>query len=169
MRHLAVVLTIALVFASPAGAGASQDTKMLTGTSILDQRAALDGTSVTFEGEAIGEALHADNGGVWLSVLSDGTALGVYLPADQAEVIETYGDYNHTGDTVRVSGEYHRACKQHGGDMDIHATSIEVVARGSVQEHPIDSRKAIIAAAGFVVAGASAAYARRKRRIIEGD
>ena len=39
------------------------------------------------------------------------------------------GDYKHEGDIVGVAGAFNAACAQHGGDMDIHATSLSVVTR----------------------------------------
>jgi len=34
------------------------------------------------------------------------------------------------GDTVEVTGVLHRACPQHGGDLDLHATRLEVLTTG---------------------------------------
>lgn len=152
---------------APGVAHAAGD-ETLSAIAILNDRVALDGKTVALEGEVIGEALHADEGGVWLSVLSAETAMGVFIPAGMAEPITTFGDYKHTGDTVRVVGEFNRACNQHGGDMDIHAESLIVVAPGERREHPVELWKFGLAFLGFATAGASYAYTRWKRRVIEG-
>ncbi len=159
-RLLSTVLVGALVFGHPLGALAATQ----SATSILTDRAALDGTVVSLEGEAIGEMLRADPGAVWVNVLSDGTALGVYVPTTDAGAVTVFGDYTHTGDIVRVTGVFNRACDQHGGDMDIHATQIEVVTPGSPREREVAIWKLGLAAAGFALAGASAYQSRRRRR-----
>ncbi|PKQ19213.1 MAG: hypothetical protein CVT66_11260 [Actinobacteria bacterium HGW-Actinobacteria-6] len=164
MRRIAATLALIVVIALPASAAAAP----LSATQILDQRAKLDGQQVALIGEAIGDVLHADEGDVWLNVLSDGTALGVYLPAEMADAVHVLGDYRHAGDIVLVTGEYRRACDQHGGDMDIHATALEVVAPGSVTERPIEFWKFGLAGFGLVLTGASVLYARYKRRVTDG-
>ena len=164
MRRLAAILTLILVLAMPAAAIAAP----LTAAEILDQRARLDGQQVTLMGEVIGDVLHADEGDVWLSVLSDGIALGVYIPAEMASAVNVLGDYQHKGDTVLVMGEFRRACIQHGGDMDIHATAIEVISPGFVIEHPIQFWKFGLAVFGLVLAGGSTLYARHNRRVTDG-
>ncbi len=165
MAAIACILVVAL----PAGASAAVEPAEVTAASVLEERATLDGKAVTFEGEAIGELLHADGGGVWLCVLGDGTALSVYLPAEMAARVSVFGDYGHTGDTVRVTGEFHRACAQHGGDLDVHATSLAVVEPGSATAHVPQTWEAVLAAGGFGVAGGAALVARRRRRRREGD
>ncbi|PKQ36893.1 MAG: hypothetical protein CVT59_10420 [Actinobacteria bacterium HGW-Actinobacteria-1] len=169
MRIRIALITVALVLAWPGSAFASSaDARPLTATSILAGRAALDGTMVAFEGEAIGEMLHTSDDSVWLSVLSDGTALGVYLPEQLAEQIAMFGDYDTTGDTVRVAGEFRRACDEHGGDMDVHAVSLEVIAPGADREHPVEFWKLGLAAVAFGVAAAGTFYSRRRRLVVEG-
>lgn len=157
---LTIALAGALVFSHPLSVGAATR----SATSILSDRAELDGTVVSLQGEAIGEALRADPGSVWVNVLSDGTALGVYLPTADAGVVTVFGDYVHTGDIVRATGVFNRACDQHGGDMDIHATHIEVVTPGFPREHSVELWKLGLAAAGLALAGASAYHSRRRRR-----
>lgn len=164
MRRLVSALALIVVLAVPAVAVAAP----MTGTQILDQRAELDGLQVTLMGEVIGDVLHADEGGVWLSVLSDGTAIGVYLPVEMAERVSVLGDYRHAGDIVVVTGELRRACDQHGGDLDIHGTAIEIIEPGSVTEHPIEYWKFGLAGFGLALVGASALFAAYRRRMIDG-
>jgi hypothetical protein len=51
------------------------------------------------------------------------------------------GDYRHKGDMVEVMGVFNRACREHGGDLDIHAESIRVIALGYETERPISMSK----------------------------
>ncbi|TDB36898.1 MAG: hypothetical protein D9V44_10335 [Actinobacteria bacterium] len=164
------LIAAALILAVPAHAfAASTDLRSLSATSILADRAELDGMKVTLHGEAIGELLLTSDDGAWLSVLSDGTALGVHLPRDIAEPVTRFGDYETTGDEVRVTGEFRQACDEHGGDMDIHATSLEVVATGTSRQHPVMMWKAGLAVVAFGVAGAGTRYSRRRRLAVEGE
>jgi len=115
-----------------------------------------DGTSVTFEGEAIGEAMvrgdmawiHVNDDAYYLRNVEEGAALGgynsgmaIWLPASEAEKIAHFGAYKYEGDVVRVEGVFNAACAEHGGDMDIHATSLEIVAAGRPAVDPISSVK----------------------------
>ena len=164
MRRLAAALVLIVVLAVPVVAVAAP----MTATQILDKRAELDGRQVTLMGEVIGDVLHADDGDVWLSVLSDGTAIGVYLPTELAERVSVLGDYRHTGDIVVVTGELRRACDQHGGDLDIHGTAIEIIEPGSVTERPIEYWKFGLAGFGLALIGVSTFFAAYRRRMIDG-
>lgn len=109
-----------------------------------------DGQIIPFKGEAIGEAMlrgtyawiHVNDDAYYLKNVEEGAGLGgynsgmaIYLPSDLAEKIGTFGDYKHEGDIVEVLGTFNAACSQHGGDMDIHATRLAVIAPG---RHAID-------------------------------
>lgn len=103
----------------------------------------LDGVVVTIEAEAIGEAMERGEF-AWVNI-NDGTnAIGVYVPLDEAKKINYFGNYHHTGDTIRISAIFYNACVEHGGEMDLHASSITIVKAGSVTQHPIDSLKVIV-------------------------
>jgi hypothetical protein len=52
-----------------------------------------------------------------------------------------------------VDGVFNAACAQHGGDMDIHATSIEQVAPGRDAEDPIRPQKAVFALLLVLISG----------------
>lgn len=104
-----------------------------------------DGSDVTFEGEVIGEAmvrgenawLHINDDAYYVKNVEEGAQLGgyntgmaVFIPAGETKAITYFGDYKHEGDIVRVEGVFNAACAEHGGDMDIHATALEVVETG---------------------------------------
>lgn len=129
----------------PAYAAADQ----MTISDLIEDASALDGTEVTIEGEVIGEALERGDY-AWINV-SDGTnAIGVWVLRSQIAQIEYYGDYKHKGDTVRVSGVFRKACTEHGGDIDIHCTQIDIIGKGhTVRETISDSS---IIAAGILLA-----------------
>ena len=100
---------------------------------------ALDGGVVRVQGEAVGDKLAADDGGVWVNILgSSGTSVGVHMNAEQAESVTRLGDYNNSGTVVLVTGVYSVACHEHQGELDLHAQSVEVVDAGGAIEHTVD-------------------------------
>ena len=104
---------------------------------LIDRAAAYDGQTISFEGEAVGDLLPRGDS-VWVNV-SDGSnsALGVFVPAAEAQKIHTLGRYGVTGDRLRITGVFHRACAAHGGDMDLHAVTLEVLPPGRAALPPL--------------------------------
>ena len=119
-------------------------------TALIENASAWDGRIISFAGEAVGEAMvRGDH--AWLQVnddayqvrnLEDGRPLAgynsgqaIWVPLELARRVRLFGDYRNEGDAVRVSGEFHAACREHGGDMDIHATGLEIVREGHAVTH----------------------------------
>lgn len=114
---------------------------------LVEHPKAYDGLTVTFTGEAIGEVMargtyawiHLNDDAYEFKNVEEGAKLGgyntgmpVFVPTELADQIDTYGDYKHEGSIVQVVGVYNAACKDHGGDMDIHATTLTVLRPGHV-------------------------------------
>lgn len=159
----AVVVAALLWVVCSAPAYAAQPVVVRVGD-IVQRAVELDGSEVTFEGEAIGEALRADGDSVWVNVLDEGTAIGVWMPDDMAEQIERFGAYRQTGDTVRVTGVVNLACDRHGGDLDVHATALEVTGSGEPRSERLRPLEALVGAVGFACAGAAVLVARTRER-----
>ena len=108
--------------------------------SLIENAKKLDGQKVTVQGEAIGERM--DRGDYsWVNI-NDGTnAIGIWLSKNDAEKITYYGDYKHKGDTVKITGIFHRACIEHGGEADLHNNYIEIVEKGHFVEKQISPEK----------------------------
>lgn len=101
---------------------------------LIEKAKEYDGKEVVLEGEVIGDIL--DRGEyVWVNI-SDGnnSAIGIYMSKDLSSVIKTAGNYKTSGDKIRIVGIFQRACKDHGGDMDIHASSVELVSQGKAND-----------------------------------
>ncbi len=96
---------------------------------LINNAYSLDGKQVTFEGEAIGDKMIRGNF-AWINVEDKYNAFGIWLPKDMAGQIKITGNYKATGDYIKIKGIFYRACRQHGGDMDIHASSIEIIKAG---------------------------------------
>lgn len=128
-----------------------------------------DGKSLAFTGEAIGEAMvrgdhawiHLNDDAYYLKNVEEGAELGgynsgmaIWLPATEAAKVGIFGDYKHQGDVVRVDGVFNAACAEHGGDMDIHATSLAMVAEGRHAADPVKPAKLLLAVGLALLAGA---------------
>ena len=101
---------------------------------LIENAKEYDGKEVVLEGEVIGDIL--DRGEyVWVNI-SDGnnSAIGIYMSKELSSVIQTTGNYKTSGDRIRVVGTFQRACKDHGGDLDIHASSVELVSQGKTND-----------------------------------
>ena len=107
---------------------------------LVNESLSLDHQTVIIEAEVIGEVLERGDM-AWINV-NDGTnAIGVYLTLEQTKILQTFGDYDHTGDIVLITGVFERSCIEHGGEMDIHASEIVVVKQGEKRIHLISSMK----------------------------
>jgi hypothetical protein len=127
-------------------AGAQQVSIPSPGSAVLVEEAQhWDGHVVRFTGEAIGEAqrrgdmawIHLNDDAYGLADAGTNQALAgfnsgiaVWVDSAMAFRIASFGDYRRHGDLIEATGTFNAACPQHGGDMDIHATSLLVVRPG---------------------------------------
>lgn len=157
---LAIVLAAGLL--SPAAAFAQGEPSPNNPSSgdLVERPRKWDGKTVTFRGEAITGAmvrgdmawLHLNDDAYYLKNVEEGATLGgynsgmpVWVAADLARQIQTFGDYKHEGEVVEVRGVFNAACPQHGGDMDIHATTLRRVIAGRDAADPVKSWKVVVA------------------------
>lgn len=133
-----VILTILTVLISTFTVYASEEKMKIS--KLIDMGKEYDNKVITIEGEAIGELLERGENS-FVNINDGSSAMGVYLKTSVGETIEYYGDYHHIGDNVRVKGVFHRACKEHGGDMDIHSEKFEIVSKGYGVTHEIATWK----------------------------
>lgn len=139
-------MLVALLGALCAGApGMAADVVAATSAELIERADAFDGRIVASVGEAIGEPMFRD-GHAWLH-LND-------APYPE-RVVEQGGS---------LSG-FNAACREHGGDTDIHAISVEVLASGRTIPHePHRGRIAAVPALGVLVVALTAAERRRSAR-----
>lgn len=154
---LALMTLMPAVALGAASINVGTDTKS---ADLVEQPKKFDGKTITFRGEVIGERM-ARGANAWLHInddayfernIEEGQPLGgynsghaIWIPTELTDGIEFYGDYRHEGDIVRVRGEFRAACPEHGGDMDIHATSLEILRPGHRVVDPIHPRKTVAA------------------------
>ena len=126
---LLITILLFLLLLTPAVALA--DETSVSSNDLIDHARDYDGTSIVYTGEVVGDILYRGDH-AWLAVSDGSNTIGVYVSAEQAETISSVGGYGKRGDTIRVEGVFHRACAEHGGDMDIHAESLRILAVGGV-------------------------------------
>ena len=121
---------------------------------VIDTRAAvlvsvnraLDGSEVRFTGEVVGDIVNAENGYKWINVMgSANNVIGVRVTDEQAQLVQHIGNYHNSGTVLRVTGEYHVACPEHQGELDVHASSIDLVDAGGPVEHLLNSGRVLVA------------------------
>ena len=106
----------------------------------------------------------------WVNVLDADAALGVYAPVAATNAIGVFGSSRAKGDLVLVRGVIHRACPDHGGDMDIHATSITVVQPGHATPHPVNNFKlALMPLSIALAAGLYIIWRKREAAVRKGS
>lgn len=117
---------------------------------------ALDGATVSFSGEVVGDVMNADEGRKWVNLLAtDGSCIGVLVDDEMAKRISNKGDYSTTGTTLQVRGIYSIDCKEHQGELDVHAIDVRVLDPGGDIEHYVSEDDVSFAmklcAAGFLL------------------
>jgi len=142
--------------------------------SLVENANEWNGRIIAFTGEAIGEAMvrgkmawiHLNDDAYMWKNIEEGAQLGgynsghaVWIPADLAIKIRSFGDFKHEGDVVKIVGIFNAACPEHGGDMDIHASTLDIVRVGHPVHHVVNSARAI--AAGVLLALALSLYRLR--------
>lgn len=160
----------------PGAARAFESPNAASSGRLVDAPKKYDGQTIEFQGEVIGEAMvRGDN--VWLHLNDDAymyrnveegapldgynSGMPVWLPKEEADRVRVFGDYKHEGDVVEVVGVFNAACAMHGGDMDIHATDLNVVLEGRRAEDPVKPWK-IPLVIGLAVVVALAFVAQRR-------
>lgn len=158
-RLISVTVSVILCFflvvwiavpVSAAAATVSASADPVSINELISHSSEYNNKTITITGEAIGECLERQDGS-WVNI-SDGTnAIGIWVTKLDAALIEVYGDYKHTGDTVTVTGVYYESCREHGGEADVHGISLIVENTGAERSENISVEK-ILSALGVVSA-----------------
>jgi hypothetical protein len=95
---------------------------------LLSNPEAFDNQLVTVRGEVLGILKRGNK--AWINIQENSYAIGVWCEVWMLENLKVVADYQHLGDVVEITGVFHKACTEHGGDPDIHAENLIVVERG---------------------------------------
>ena len=116
----------------------------VTSTDLIEQANALDGQTVTFSGEVIGDIMRRGDY-AWINLSDGSNAIGIWVPTDWLGDVQTAGRYADHGDEVQITGIFHRACREHGGDLDIHATQLALLSKGFETTHAVEPVRIVAA------------------------
>jgi hypothetical protein len=150
---VSTILSLLLAFQSP----------VISINQLISESHDFDKKTVMIEAEVILEVLERGDH-AWINVNDGSNAIGVYLPIEMTEEIKVFGDYNHRGDIVSITGVFSRNCDEHGGEIDIHATSLKIVERGFVVTNEIPMWKWIVTMFGVSLSSLLLISRRRRKR-----
>lgn len=171
-RGLVIATVLLLCAAAPSIARAGT----VTSAELVEQYKRYEHKTITFRGEVIGDIL-ARGEHSWVNINNDpyqsrnieegrkpsgyNSGQSVWLPSYLVKDIAHTGSYTASGDDVEVVGVFNSACPEHGGDMDIHATSLKVLKRGHQVAHRFDAAQAALAL-GLLALGAGLFLVNRR-------
>ena len=112
----------------------------ISSVDLIENANKYDGQLVTYVGEVIGQVMRRQNG-AWVNIYDRQHSIGIWIPLDLIGNIQYKGNYKTKGDIVQVQGVFNRACSLHGGDMDIHAISVDNTQSGWPRHEYIASGK----------------------------
>ena len=114
--------------------------QVVSSTELISKAKEYDGKTVVYQGEVIGEVM-ARGEYAWINLNDSKNAIGVWIKKDLTKDIALTGSYRTFGDLAEIEGVFHRSCIEHGGDLDIHATSLRLVKKGNEIVEKISPRR----------------------------
>ena len=141
---------IALLILSAAQCVAQAEVKYYTSAELINGANVIDGSIVTYKGEIVAAIMNRGESS-WINLNDGFNAVGIWCRSASLGDVRTMGDYKNEGDTVEVTGVFHRACPEHGGELDIHADRVRIVATGFPVEERVSVYRINIAIVFFVL------------------
>lgn len=132
-KKISIIIAVVICFCPAMSLASGVD---VTSNDLINKAGDIDGEEIVYTGEVIGDIL-SRGAYSWINVSDGSNAIGVWVQSDETSAIDNLGGYTTHGDTVRITGVFNRACPEHGGDMDIHAASIEIIQEGYTVSHPV--------------------------------
>ncbi|MDD5174292.1 MAG: DNA-binding protein [Candidatus Omnitrophica bacterium] len=99
-----------------------------------------NGKTVRYEGEVIGDIMKRGDH-AWININDGQNAIGIWAEGASVKDIAYTGGYKSKGNKVEIIGIFHRACVEHGGDLDIHAQTIRKLSSGGVISDTLNLKK----------------------------
>ncbi|MDP2927628.1 MAG: DNA-binding protein [Candidatus Omnitrophota bacterium] len=137
-KNFALTLIILFLVFSPQTAAFSQS---LSSSELIKNAKEYDGKLIAYSGEVIGEVMLRGEF-AWVNINDGQNALGAWMSAALAKEIKFTGNYKSRGDSLEIVGVFHRACLEHGGDLDIHAQSLHKIGNGRIVKERLNFDKA---------------------------
>jgi len=101
----------------------------ISSTELINNAKLYDGKIIAYEGEVIGDIMKRGQF-AWINLNDGKNAIGIWVNKDLTREILLSGSYRYRGDWIEVTGVFHRACLEHGGDLDIHAQALRKINNG---------------------------------------
>ncbi|MHB1276530.1 MAG: DNA-binding protein [Candidatus Humimicrobiaceae bacterium] len=118
---------------------------------LIDHAKDYDKKEIVYSGEVIGDIMKRGQN-CWINISDGDNAIGIWAEESLAKNIKYKGSYKYTGDEVKVTGIFNKACPEHGGDLDIHAKKIEIIRNGYINKRPVNVYFILIAGILLVIA-----------------
>lgn len=124
----------------------------LSSAELINNSKVYDGRIVSYEGEVIGDVMKRATG-TWININDGENAVGIWGSLFLLKDIIYTGSYKSFGDKIEITGIFHRACPEHGGDLDIHAQSLRKINSGRLKQERLnpDKRNQVIILAGVLI------------------
>ncbi len=115
----------------------------INSTELIKNAKEYDGKLVVYCGEVIGDVMLRKEF-AWVNINDGDNALSIWIDANLAKEINFTGSYKTRGDVLEITGIFHRACLEHGGDLDIHAQAIRKTASGRLLSQKLNFDKVVL-------------------------
>jgi len=122
----------------------------ISSTELINSAKQYDGKEIGYKGEVIGDVMVRGKF-AWVNTNDSKNAIGIWLPQALAKEISYTGSYKEKGDIVEAKGIFNRACIEHGGDLDIHASTLQIIQKGEKVEEIISPHKIKVAIAFLII------------------
>lgn len=116
----------------------------ISSAELINDAKRYDEKVIHYKGEIIGDVMKRGSH-TWINVTDGQNAIGIWVDYPSIKNITYTGSYKTRGDKVELTGIFHRACIEHGGDLDIHAQSVTKITSGSQIHEELDFNKINIA------------------------
>jgi hypothetical protein len=112
----------------------------ITSEELINNAVVYDGKEVVYEGEVVGDIMYRQDY-AWANLNDGRNAIGIWLNKNLAAAIVYKGNYKVHGDWLQIKGVFHRACSEHGGDLDIHAQVVRKTSAGRPIKERLNTAK----------------------------
>ena len=146
-KNIKLILIILFLVFSSQKAAFSQS---LSSGELIRNAKEYDGKLIAYSGEVIGDVMLRGEF-AWVNINDGENALGAWMSAALAQEVKLTGNYTSRGDRLEIVGVFHRACFEHGGDLDIHARSLLKIASGRMVKENLNFDKVSLS---FILLGA---------------
>ncbi|MFH1189856.1 MAG: DNA-binding protein [Candidatus Omnitrophota bacterium] len=156
-----IALVMMLWLPCKAAYGESGEARPVTSAELIEGANVIDGTVVAYKGEIVA-AIMKRGDHAWANLKDGYNTIGVWCETASLGGVRTFGNYKNEGDILQVTGVFHRACPEHGGELDIHADTVRIEAPGFPIQELISMKRVDFAIAFFILALLSVFMLRKR-------